>query len=237
MIYHDLRSPLANVVSSLDVLSTMLKFSESDPAIQSLFDIVVRSTKRIQRLTHSLLDINRLEAGHPVLDKKLSPPPSLLADALDALGPVIENKKIKVSMDVPDDIPEVLINEDMVRRVIINLVENAIKFTPSGGAINLGAQQNNGEVRFWVQDNGPGIPKEDRKVIFDKYTRLHGRGGLKGYGLGLAYCRLAVEGHGGKIWVDDAPEGGSHFTFTVPIPTEREIQQAEVDSNESSSSW
>jgi NtrC-family two-component system sensor histidine kinase KinB len=237
MIYHDLRSPLANVVSSLDVLSTMVEFSDADPAIQSLFDIVVRSTKRIQRLTHSLLDINLLEAGQPVLNKKLSSPPSLLADALDALRPILENKKIQVSIDVPDDIPKVLINEDMIGRVVINLVENAIKFTPSGGAITIGAQQSNHEVRFWVQDNGPGIPKEDRKVIFDKYTRLHGRGGPKGYGLGLAYCRLAVEGHGGNIWVDDAPEGGSHFTFTIPIPTEIEIHQAEVDSDDLSSSW
>jgi NtrC-family two-component system sensor histidine kinase KinB len=234
MIYHDLRSPLANVVSGLDVLSTMVEFSETDPAIQSLFDIVVRSTKRIQRLTHSLLDINRLEAGQPVLDKKLSPPPSLLVEAMDTLRPTIDIKKIKVSIDVPDNIPEVFINEDMIRRVIINLVENAIKFSPSGGAINIGTQQNNQEVRFWIQDNGPGIPKEDRKVIFDKYTRLHGKGGPKGYGLGLAYCRLAVEGHGGNIWVDDAPEGGSHFTFTIPIPTESEINQVEVDSNESS---
>jgi len=227
MIYHDLRSPLANIVSSLDVLNTMVDFNKENPTIHSLFDIAMRSTKRIQRLTHSMLDINRLEAGQPVIDKNPASIKSLLIESIDALQPIIENKKLEVVLDIPEKIPLVLINWDMIQRVIINLIENALKYTPPDGMIKIGAQQSTNAVRLWVQDSGPGIPEENRQNIFDKYTRLHGKGGGKGYGLGLAYCRLAVEGHGGNIWAENTPGGGSIFTFTLPLYTEGKTTLAE----------
>ncbi len=216
MIYHDLRSPLANVVSSLDVLNTMVEFNDN-PAIKSLFDIAVRSTERIQRLTNSLLDLNRLEAGHPVVDTEEISPNTLLQDALEAVYPIINNKKLNLTTEVPEDIENVVVDGDMIRRVLINILENAIKFTPPKGKIRVGVVKENNWIRIWIEDTGPGIPQEKRLSIFDKYTRLHGKGAPKGFGLGLAYCRLAVEGHGGQIWIEDAEIGGSHFTFTLPI--------------------
>jgi signal transduction histidine kinase len=220
MIYHDIRSPLANIISSLDVLQMMVNFDESKPAVQSLFDIAARSTRRIQRLTHSMLDINRLEAGQPVIDKKPTTPITLLQDSLDTLKPLIENKKLEIVMDFPNETTLVMVNNDMIQRVIINLIENAIKYTPSEGKIIVGAQQSTSMVNFRVQDNGPGIPADHRQQIFEKYTRLQTNGEMDGYGLGLAYCRLAVEGHGGNIWVDNIPGGGSQFTFTIPVFTD-----------------
>jgi PAS domain S-box-containing protein len=220
MIYHDLRSPLANIVSSLDVINSLVEFDDENPAVLSLFDIAVRSTKRIQRLVNSLLDINRLEAGKPVWDKTPTAPQSLLEESIDELKPIIDNKKLKVSIQVTADIPRVMINGEMIRRVIINLIENSIKYTPSGGRIDVGAQPAGDSVHVWVQDTGPGIPEEKRASIFDKYTRLHGSNGPKGYGLGLAYCQLAVEGHGGRIWVENIPQGGSQFSFTMPIASQ-----------------
>jgi PAS domain S-box-containing protein len=217
MIYHDLRSPLANVVSSLDVLNTILEFEEESLAIQSLFDIAVRSTKRIQRLIDSLLDINRLEAGQEVGDMKYSSIPAIIHESIDTLKPIVESKKLVLTLDTPNDLPEVRVNEDMIRRVVINLVENAIKYTPSQGAVYVGVEHDRDVVRVWIQDTGPGIPKEKRRNIFEKYTRLHGKGGPQGYGLGLAYCRLAIDVHGGEIWVDEVPEGGSQFNFTLPV--------------------
>jgi NtrC-family two-component system sensor histidine kinase KinB len=217
MIYHDLRSPLANVVSSLDVLNTMVEFEDESPAIQSLFDIAVRSTKRIQRLIDSLLDVNRLEAGQTAGDMKLTSLQILIRESLDTLTPIIESKKLVFTLSTPDDIPHVMVNEDMIRRVIINLVENAIKYTPTEGAVHVGTEHCHDVIRFWVQDTGPGIPKEKQMEIFEKYTRLHGKVGPQGYGLGLAYCRLAIEAHGGEIWVADVPEGGSQFNFKLPV--------------------
>jgi NtrC-family two-component system sensor histidine kinase KinB len=217
MIYHDLRSPLANVVSSLDVLKTMVETAEEPIVIKSLFDIAIRSTQRIQRLINSLLDINRLEAGQIALDLKPVSLEKLVQESVDTLKPIIENRKLKVSIEIPPKLPRGMIDDDMIRRVIINLVENAIKYSPIEGFVNIHAAQSNDFLHIRVQDNGPGIPQEKRDEIFNKYTRLQGKVGYKGYGLGLAYCRLAIEGHGGEIWVADAPEGGSIFNFTIPV--------------------
>ncbi len=219
MIYHDLRSPLANVVTSLDVLKTMLTLGDKS-AIQSLFDIAVRSTERIQRLTHTLLDINHLEAGQPVVNTHPIAAQTLIQDALEAIMPIANNKKQQVSANIPADIPPVMVNGDMIRRVLINLLENATKFTPPEGIIRVGAQWEKEWVCLWVEDTGTGVPQEKRQSIFDKYTRLHGTSNVTGYGLGLTYCRLAVEGHGGRIWVEDATEAGSRFAFVIPVANE-----------------
>jgi signal transduction histidine kinase len=128
----------------------------------------------------------------------------------------VENKNQEISMLVPKDLPGVWVDEDMLRRVLTNLLENAVKYTPTGSKIYLGARQDGEMVLMWVQDTGPGIPPDERERIFDKFTRLHGSGGPKGLGLGLAFCRLAVEAHGGQIWVEDGPEIGACFKFTLP---------------------
>jgi len=216
-IYHDLRSPLSNVVSSMDVLANMLSLEEGNPAIQSLFNIAVRSTERIQRLTNSLLDINRLEAGQPIVNVQPVQPQSLVQDALDAVSPIAKNKNQQIFAELDEELPEVTIDGDMIRRVLINLTENAVKFTPPQGTIKIGACLEDQFVRMWVEDSGPGIPLEKRESIFDKYTRLHGKGGPAGFGLGLAYCRLAVEGHGGRIWIENTAKTGSRFVFSLPI--------------------
>ncbi len=218
MIYHDLRSPLSNVVSSLDVLSSMLSL-ESDAAISSLFNIAVRSVERIQRLTNSLLDINRLEAGQPVINDQLAQPENLIHEAADAVMPIAQTKKQTLLVEVPEDLQPIMVDAEMIRRVIINLMENAVKFSPPEGEIRVNAEQIGNYIQISVQDTGPGIPHQSREKIFNKFARLQDSKGPKGLGLGLAYCRLAVEGHNGRIWVTDAPgeNGGASFNFTLPI--------------------
>ena len=215
MIYHDLRSPLANVVSSLDVLEAMVP-NESDPAIKSLLDIAIRATERIERLTDSLLDIRRLEAGQPIGNLQLTLACTLADEAVETVLPIVENKNQEISVLVPEGLPGVWVDTDMLRRVLTNLLENAVKYSPTGSKIYVGARQEGDMVMMWVQDTGPGIPPDERERIFDKFTRLHGSGGPKGLGLGLAFCRLAVEAHGGQIWVEDGPELGACFKFTLP---------------------
>lgn len=218
-IYHDLRSPLSNVISSMDVLANMLSL-DGNPAILSLFNIAVRSSERIQRLTNSLLDINRLEAGQPIVNLQLLDPRSLVQDALDAVSPIAKNKGQVIRAELADELPSITVDGDMIRRVIINLTENAVKFTPPDGSIIIGARPDGNLVTMWVEDSGPGIPIEKRESIFDKFTRLHGKGGPSGFGLGLAYCRLAVEGHGGRIWIEDSTKEGVRFVFTLPVSKE-----------------
>lgn len=212
MIYHDLRSPLANVLYSMDILSSML--SEEEGMHSTLIDVAVRSAERIQRLTSSLLDLKRLEAGQPVLNRDVTNLNEIINDAADAVKPVAESKKQEVYTELPAELPAMNIDGDMIRRVIINLLENAIKYTPINGRIGTGATAFEGGVLFWVKDNGPGISPEQRDSIFDKFTRLHSTG--RGIGLGLAFCRLAVEGHQGRIWVESEQGQGSVFLFTIP---------------------
>jgi K+-sensing histidine kinase KdpD len=114
------------------------------------------------------------------------------------------------------DLPQIMADGDMIKRVLINLLENAIKYTPQGSQVTLGGSSKKTEVEMWVQDDGPGIPPAERERIFDKFTRLHKDDTARGFGLGLAYCRLAVEAHGGRIWVDGNPDSGACFKFTLP---------------------
>jgi NtrC-family two-component system sensor histidine kinase KinB len=216
MIYHDLRSPLANIVSSLDVFNAMLPM-DGDPAYRSLLNIALRSTERIQRLTNSLLDMNRLETGQPIINLFLTSPILLAVDAVEAVSPVAETKNQNINIKIPPQAPPVLVDADMIRRVLINLLENAVKYSPSESEITLGADFESEQANIWVQDSGPGIPAEEQEHIFDKFTRLNPEGSQKGFGLGLAYCRLAIEGHGGKIWVESEPGKGSRFCFSLPL--------------------
>ncbi len=215
MIYHDLRSPLANIVSSLDVLSGMLA-GKDNQALESLLTIATNSTARIQRLVSSLLDINRLESGQPIVAQQSVSPAALVEDALKAVSTAAESRRQTLQSNLPPDLPNVWVDEDMIRRVLINLLENATKFSPVDGKIGIGAKADGDWVSLWVQDNGPGISPEDQERVFDKFTRLKGKNKPAGLGVGLAFCRLAVEGHGGRIWVESQPEQGSRFCITLP---------------------
>ncbi len=216
MIYHDLRSPLSNIVSSMDILDTLLE-GDTSSGPRALVNIALRSTERIERLTEALLDISRLEAGQPVVERQWVAPQALLIDAYDAILPIALNKKQIVEMIVPESLPQVWVDNDMIRRVFINLLENAVKYTPYEGTLKAGIIQEQDAVEFFVEDTGQGIPEEDQQRIFNKYTRLQTNPGLKSLGLGLAFCRLAVEAHGGKIQVHSVPGKGSRFSFQLPV--------------------
>ncbi|RME91227.1 MAG: GAF domain-containing protein [Anaerolineae bacterium] len=216
MIYHDLRSPLANIISSLDVLDSLLP-PEKDEAIQSVLRIAQHAADRIQRLINSLLDIHRLESGQPVGTLQAVPPVLLIERAVEDVRATAEMRKQSLRTNVDRDLPHVWVDANMIRRVLINLLENAIKFTPLEGDIEIGAAAEKDQVRFWVQDSGPGIPPADQERIFTKFTRLRKEEGAPGgLGIGLAFCRLAVESHGGRIWVESEPGHGARFILTLP---------------------
>jgi NtrC-family two-component system sensor histidine kinase KinB len=215
MIYHDLRSPLANVVSSLDVLETMLPLEE-DPALKSLLGIAVRSTERIQRLTNSLLDMRRIEVGQTITNLQPVSPYLLVKDSVEAIQTTADTKNQEIKLNIKQRLPAVWADADMIKRVLINLLENGIKYTPQGSQITVGGKRDKDLVVMWVEDNGPGVPPAERERVFDKFTRLH-RDTTRGFGLGLAYCRLAIEAHNGRIWVESSQSTGACFKFTLPI--------------------
>lgn len=216
MIYHDLRSPLSNIISSLDILSSMLPMDTS-PTLSSVFQITTRSADRMQRLISSLIDINRLETGQPITTKKTVNIIELAQEAVDAVKPSMESKQQKLILGFPQEMPILLVDVDMIRRVLINLLENAVKFTPVNSDVEFGGKEEEDSVLLWVVDSGPGIPPQAHQTIFEKFTRLKTEGGPKGIGLGLAFCRLAVEAHGGKIWVESEVGKGSKFLVRLPV--------------------
>jgi NtrC-family two-component system sensor histidine kinase KinB len=221
MIYHDLRSPLANIVSGLQVLNGLV--DQKEESAHAILGIAANSTARIQRLINSLLDLNRLEAGQPVADQTVADPTALAQLALKDIAPAADGRRQKVEPNLPDHLPLVWVDVDMARRVLVNLIENAIKFTPTEGRIEVGAKHDGEWLQFWVKDNGPGIPPADQERIFDKFTRLRGKDKPGGLGVGLAFCRLAVQGHGGRIWVESPDGKGANFYFTFPLATPQQI--------------
>ncbi len=215
MIYHDLRSPLANVISSLEILDILL--DEKDESVLSVLEIAGNSTNRMQRLIASLLDINRLEAGQEIMTQESVSPNQLIQDALEAVSPSTTTRQQKINAKISKRLPNIWVDDDMIHRVLINLLENASKFTPVEGNLEIGAKTNGKWLEFWVADDGVGISPENRASIFEKFTRGTGKEKISGLGIGLAFCRLAVNKHGGKIWIDNSHGKGTCFRINLPI--------------------
>ena len=223
MIYHDLRSPLANILASVEMLDSIIEGPERDTA-KPILRIAQHSISRIERMVSSLLDINRIEQNHAIGERQSCDVPGLVSYAVDAVKPTFEGREQSVRVSISQNVSRVMVDVDMIRRVLINLLENAAKYTPVGGKIVVGAEVGpefgDGFLRLFVKDNGPGIPENEREHVFDKFIRLKNKTGTRGMGVGLAFCRLAVQGHGGRIWIDAADQGGSIFIFTLPIVKE-----------------
>jgi PAS domain S-box-containing protein len=231
MIYHDLRSPLANVVSSLEIMNTMPPIEE-DETMSSLVNIALRSTERIQRLTNSLLDMSRLEAGQPLGNRQPQALHPILQEAYELVKPLTDSKEQALEMKTSTQLPAVLVDGEMIRRVVVNLLENASKYSSTGSPIELGALVDDEWVKVWIQDNGPGIPAAEQHRIFTKFTRLVNREKTKGLGLGLAFCRMAVEAHGGRIWVESEPGKGSKFSFVLPQAPADDLDEVNTNTPE-----
>ena len=223
MLFHDLQNPLGNILASLELLNYELP-PDSDPIILSIVEIANRSSKRLQTLVHSLLDINRLEAGHPISNWEMVDVRQLIREAEEMVRPNLERRAITLVINFSPVLPQLYIDEDMIRRVMINLLDNALKFSSDGKKITLNVvyKPEVNKLLISISDQGVGIAEQYRETVFDKFHRVQSQGGPKGLGLGLAFCRLAVEAHGGRIWVDDAEGGGARFNFVLPTPTENQ---------------
>lgn len=215
MIFHDLRSPLGNIISSLEVMKSSIQ--EDDELLGPVISVAQRSSRRLSRLIDSLLDISLLEEGKAVLYKSVVSLNTLVNEAVEEVLPTAEAKGHEITFKEDENIPKLEIDIDMIRRVIINLVENAVKYTPSGGNIDINVEDLGDKVQVGVRDTGSGIEVKDQLRIFDKFARVERKGRSKGLGLGLAFCRLAVEAHGGEIWVESETDQGSTFFFSLPV--------------------
>jgi len=211
-VSHDLRTPLGVITGSAStLLDTDAKLSES--ARRDLLETIHEEAQRLHRLVRNLLDMTRLQSGALTFDKELHPIDELVGVALARLEDRLAKRKVEVELRA--DLPPVLVDAVLVEQVLINLLENALKYTPEGTAIDIAARVEGPNVVVRVRDRGPGVPVDEREKIFEKFHR-GGKEGASGAGLGLAICRGVVEAHGGRIWVDEPEGGGAVFSFTLP---------------------
>ena len=136
---------------------------------------------------------------------------------MEQIQPLALNKEQTLTVQVAADQPQVFVDGDLILRVLTNLLDNAVKFTVEEGHITVSVEQIGQAVLFTVADTGPGIAPEHHQRIFDRFARLESSEGVLGTGLGLAFCKLAVEAHGGRIWVESKVGEGSSFKFTLPV--------------------
>jgi signal transduction histidine kinase len=219
-------------------LADVLQKNEN-PAVLKMLQLGLRSTQRLQRMIDSLLDIQRLEEGNSMLNRQPTEMRPLLLDAVQLVQPLAQEANQLLELDIRD-MPVVRLDADMITRVVINLIENAVKYTPDNGKIVLAGAKVQETITISITDSGPGIPPDMLGQIFDKFSRVKHEGAPKGVGLGLAFCRLAVEAHGGRIWVESDGVQGSCFKFTLPAtsvddstdktPSETETQEMAASS-------
>ena len=219
MIVHDLRNPLGNIISSMELLKESISDPNLTPSPTALVNIALRSSKRISLLIESLMDVTRMEAGKFTLSTVTARLDTLIERAVDFVKPTADRKHIPLTVKLEPDLPPVLIDVNMIERVVVNLLDNATKFVTSGKSVEIRARRNGpDEVAISVRDEGPGIAPEDRPRLFQKFSRGSSvTGQTPGTGLGLAFCKLAVEAHGGRISVESESGQGSTFTFTLPV--------------------
>lgn len=230
MIVHDLRSPMTAVVGGLKLIEDIAVPVDETGVVVRAVEVAIRSSKRLLTLVDTLLDISKMEAGQMRLDMKPQAFWSIAANVIAEFTPIAAQQEVTLVNDVLPDLPPLLVDQDKIERLLTNLIDNALKFTPSGGQVIVRARlpdespssaprpgQSRRMALCGVLDTGPGIPDEYLERIFDRFVQVKGRKGRRrGTGLGLAFCKLAVEAHGGRIWVENRPEGGSAFLFILP---------------------
>jgi signal transduction histidine kinase len=223
---HDLRSPLTGISVSLQFLAKK-RAENLTPNQHQMLGIARDSTEKMIELVNNILDLSRLESGRMPLNRDSVSVPDLIAATLHTQSPLATDKGLHLTSDAPMTLPPVWADPELVGRVLQNLVGNAIKFTLSGGQIKVSARQANGDATdqpespylcVSVADDGPGIPPDLQGQLFQKFVTGQQEG--SGSGLGLAFCKLVVETHGGRIWVESQPDQGTTFTFTLPVADE-----------------
>jgi signal transduction histidine kinase len=217
MIVHDLRNPLGVIANGLELLKHVSFGNAESEYINQISEAMEWSLQRMRRLVSTLLDIARLEVGE-TLNFQPVDLTVLIEEVMTEELPLAESSDVALDANLPEILPMVLGDRDFLERVLVNLLDNALKFTPGKGWVRVEVHSEQDDVRVEVIDTGPGVPVEDRERIFEKFTHTRSRAGTRrGLGLGLAFCQMAVEAHGGRIWIEDGPGGrGSCFIFTLP---------------------
>lgn len=221
MIVHDLRGPLTAINMGLKLMSGVAE-REEGPLSQTVLrtaDTSQRAVRKMLNLVNSILDIAKMESGVLDLEREPANLASIADSVLEEMQPLADEMKVAMVNKIDPQLTPVDIDPEKVERTLLNLVDNALKFTPTQGKIELQAEPNGGDMlKVSVVDTGPGVPDTHKESLFDRFAMVSSQqGSRRGTGLGLTFCKLTVEAHGGKIWVEDNPDGGAIFSLTIPL--------------------
>lgn len=219
-VVHDLKSPMTAITSALVLIEETTADPEIDrDLIEQSMSIAHRAAQRILSLVDALLDIAKMESGQMRLELTEVEPAELLEQVSKDFLTQARSIGVVLQTNLGSNLPSIRLDSGKMVRVLANLLDNAFKFTPTGGQVILSAEQVSRQMlQIQIADNGPGIPEEYREKIFDRFSQVPGhKGRQRGSGLGLTFCRLVVEAHGGHIWAEANSPEGSIFAFTLPL--------------------
>lgn len=224
MLSHDLKNPITAVIGSVDLVRERRLGPLNDEQAEYL-TAAIDSCNEVVAMIDNLLDIHRFEAGRMLFRRKPVNLAELVRQTTASYRGVAQSADLTLTTVVDDDLPELLLDRDKFARVLANLLSNAARFTPEGGTITVTCSQGVSAeselaIVLSVKDTGDGITNEDLPLIFDRFIQAHhpGSRGRGGSGLGLAYCKMAVEAHGGTISAASREGHGSEFIITLPVP-------------------
>lgn len=230
VVSHELKTPLTSIRMGVHLMLEERIGSltaEQGQILSAMRD----DSDRLQRIVEGLLDIGRIESGRALMELKPEHVEPLVSEAVEAVDAAYRDKGVKLSVDLPADVPDVLADRTRIGLVFSNLLSNALKYTPAGGEVKITAVASDDEVRFSIADGGPGIAKPYQARVFERFFRVPGQGG-NGAGLGLAIAKEIVDAHGGQIGLESTEGEGSTFSFTLSRPDEREPQPVTRASDE-----
>ncbi len=217
MFAHDLKGPLA-IAGGLLLRMKEGKTGQLSPKQLQYVNTIIKEINKVEKYIRSFLDIVRMEAGQISLSKELCDVNTLISELLEGLELKAKEKNIKILKEIPDDLPLVYVDKEQLQRVIYNIIDNAIKYSPNGSNIIISCKDRDETILCSIEDFGPGIKKEDIPYIFDPFYRANYSENIEGTGIGLAIVKTIIEAHGGKVWVKNKqePDHGAVFTFVLP---------------------
>lgn len=221
VVSHDLRSPLAAIMITADHLRNVVR--DLAPEARNGLAAIQRSADQMERMIADLLDLSSIYAGRLSISPGECDLVPLIQEICDSFQPLAAQKSISLSYDAATSRVTAWVDANRIYRVFLNLVENALKFTPEGGSVVLRSEPHGEGICCSVADTGPGLPEEELPRVFNRYWQA--KGDQRGVGLGLSIARGIVEAHGGEIWVQSAPGRGTTFFFTVPAPPSSEVRR------------
>lgn len=224
MAAHELRTPLTAIRGYASLLQMHYASHLEDSAKELLTRLIV-STTNLANLIDNLLSVSRIERNSMIIEAKPIDLPIILNDIYESFKQQAQTKKQNFTLSVPEQMPKIMADPFRIGQVFINLISNAINYTPEGGSIAIIVQNKGDHLEIAIQDSGEGIPAEALPRLFTKFFRVSGslEQGSKGTGLGLYITKSIIEMHHGKIWAESTINKGSIFTFTLPIATQEQI--------------